>query len=159
MYLKETQQGKKSNFNYWVENMSVYYDEINVATNGEVEMVDITGDIQNTVIKSKIKDGIACIFVPGSTGSVTTIEYEPGLMKDLPRALQKIAPKGEHYDHHETWHDDNGHSHVRASLMGPSITVPIKNGRILHGTWQQIVFVELDTGPRDRNIIVQIVGE
>ena len=140
-------------------NMSVHYDEINVRTNGEVDIVDITEDAQRIVNKSKIRAGIACIFVPGSTGALTTIEYEPGLMKDLPRALQKMAPKGEHYDHHETWHDDNGHSHVRASIMGPSITVPIKNGKILHGTWQQIVFVELDTSPRNRNIIVQIVGE
>jgi len=139
--------------------MSVYYDEINVKTNGEVDIIDITENIQNIVDKSKIKDGIACIFVKGSTGTLTTIEYEPGLMKDLPRALQKIAPKGEHYDHHETWHDDNGHSHVRASIIGPSITLPIKDNVLLHGTWQQVVFVELDTRSRDRNIIVQIVGE
>jgi secondary thiamine-phosphate synthase enzyme len=139
--------------------MSVYYEEINIKTNGEVDIIDITGNIQDTVNKSKIKNGISCVFVPGSTGTLTTIEYEPGLMKDLPRALQKIAPKGEHYNHHETWHDDNGHSHVRASLMGPSITIPIKNGNLLHGTWQQIVFVEFDTRPRNRNIIVQIVGE
>lgn len=142
-----------------VNNMSVYYDEINIETRGEVDIVDITEDIQNLVKKSKIKNGIVCVFVPGSTGSITTIEYEPGLMKDLPRALQKIAPKGEHYDHHETWHDDNGHSHVRASLIGPSITIPIKNGNLIHGTWQQIVFVELDTSPRNRDISVQIVGE
>ena len=139
--------------------MSIFYEEIKIETNGEVDIIDITRDIQNIVQKSKIKNGIACIFVPGSTGSVTTIEYEPGLMKDLPRALQKIAPKEEHYDHHETWHDDNGHSHVRSSLMGPGITVPIKNGKTMHGTWQQIVFVELDTSPRNRDIIVQIVGE
>ena len=140
-------------------NMSVFYDEINIETNGEVDIVDITGDIQKIINKSKIKDGIICVFVPGSTGTITTIEYESGLMKDLPRALQKIAPKGEHYDHHETWHDDNGHSHVRASLMGPSITIPVKNGKLIHGTWQQIVFVELDTRPRKRNLNVQIVGE
>lgn len=139
--------------------MSVYYDEINVETSGETDIIDITKDVQKVVNKSKIKSGIACIFVPGSTASITTIEYEPGLIKDLPRALQKIAPKGEHYDHHETWNDDNGHSHVRASLIGPSITVPIKEGKLLHGTWQQIVFIELDTSPRNRNIIVQIVGE
>ena len=139
--------------------MSVYYDEINIGTRGEVDLVDITDDIQNLVKKSKIKNGIVCVFVPGSTGSITTIEYEPGLKKDLPRALQKIAPKGEHYDHHETWHDDNGHSHVRASLIGPSITIPIKDGDLIHGTWQQIVFVELDTSPRNRDISVQIVGE
>jgi len=89
--------------------MSSYYDELNFKTDGEVDIIDITNDIQKIINKSKIKNGIACIFVPGSTGSITTIEYEPGLKKDLPRALQIIAPKGEHYDHHETWHDDNGH--------------------------------------------------
>jgi len=139
--------------------MGVYYDEINVKTKGEVDIIDITGEVQNVVSKSKLKDGIACIFVKGSTGAITTIEYEPGLMQDFPRALQKIAPKGEYYNHHETWHDDNGHSHVRASLMGPSVTVPIKDGKVIHGTWQQIVFVELDTSNRNRDIIVQIVGE
>jgi secondary thiamine-phosphate synthase enzyme len=139
--------------------MSTYNDEINIRTNGEVDIIDITNQVQSIVNKSKIKNGIVCIFVPGSTGTITTIEYEPGLMKDLPRALQKIAPKGEHYDHHETWHDDNGHSHVRASLMGPGITIPLIDRRIIHGTWQQIVFVEFDTSPRNRNLIVQIVGE
>jgi len=139
--------------------MSVYCGEVNIETNGDVDIVDITLDVQDVISKSKIKDGIVCVFVPGSTGSITSIEYEPGLMKDFPRALEKIAPKGIHYDHHETWHDDNGHSHVRASLMGPSTTFPIKNGKLIHGTWQQLVFVELDTGPRNRNIIVQIVGE
>jgi secondary thiamine-phosphate synthase enzyme len=139
--------------------MSAHYDEINVQTNGEVDIIDITNDIQKVVNKSKIKSGIVCVFVKGSTGSLTTIEYEPGLMKDLPRALEKIAPKKDYYNHHETWHDDNGHSHVRASLMGPSVTLPIKDGKLLHGTWQQFVFVELDTQPRDRNLIVQIVGE
>ena len=103
--------------------MSTYYDEINVQTNGEVDIIDITDDIQKVISKSKIKSGIICVFVKGSTGSLTTIEYEPGLMKDLPRALEKIAPKGDYYNHHETWHDDNGHSHVRASLMGPGIGV------------------------------------
>ena len=139
--------------------MSVHYDEISIDTNGEVDIIDITQDIQNVVDNSNIQNGIVCVFAKGSTGTITTIEYEPGLMKDFPRALQKIAPKGEHYDHHETWHDDNGHSHVRASLMGPSITIPIKNGKIVHGTWQQFVFVELDTSPRNRSIIIQIVGE
>jgi len=139
--------------------MTVYYDEIKIQTNGEVDLIDITSDVQSIVSKSKINDGLVCVFVAGSTGAVTTIEFEPGLMKDLPRALEKIAPKGIHYDHHETWHDDNGHSHVRASLMSPSLTIPIKNGKILHGTWQQVVFVELDTRPRSRNLTVQIVGE
>ena len=139
--------------------MSVYYDEINIKTRGEVDIIDITEDIQKIVNNSKIKNGIACIFIPGSTGAITTIEYEPGLKKDLPKILQKLVPKNEHYDHHETWHDDNGHSHIRASLIGPSITIPIKEERILHGTWQQIVFIEFDTSSRNRNIIVEIIGE
>jgi len=139
--------------------MSVYSDQINIKTNKEVDIIDITDEIQNSIKKSKLKDGIICIFVAGSTGTLTTIEYEPGLMKDIPRALEKIAPKGIHYDHHETWHDDNGHSHVRATLMGPSITVPFSNKKLIHGTWQQIVFIELDTRPRNREIIIQLVGE
>ncbi len=139
--------------------MSVYTGEINIKTDGEVDIVDITNDLQSQVNKSKIKNGIVCVFVAGSTGTITTIEYEPGLMKDLPKALQKIAPKDEYYNHHETWHDDNGHSHVRASVMGPGISIPIINSRVTHGTWQQIVFVELDTRPRTRKLIVQIVGE
>ena len=139
--------------------MTVYHDEINIKTEGEVDLVDITKDIQKVVNKSGMTEGIACIFVPGSTGSLTTIEYESGLKKDFSKMLQNIAPKGIRYDHHETWHDDNGHSHVRASLIGPSITIPIQNRKIIHGTWQQIVFVELDTRKRNRDIIVEIVGE
>ena len=107
--------------------MGVFSDQINIKTNGEVDIIDITGEIQNSIGKSKLKDGIVCIFVAGSTGTLTTIEYEPGLKKDLPQALEKIAPKGIYYNHHETWHDDNGQSHVRASIMGPSITVPFRN--------------------------------
>jgi len=139
--------------------MGVFSDEITVHTKGENDIVDITDNIQEIVNKSNLIEGIACIFIAGSTGTITTIEYEPGLMKDLPRALEKIAPKNIHYDHHETWHDDNGRSHVRASLMGPGLTVPIRHGKAVHGTWQQIVFVELDTRPRTRNILVQIIGE
>ena len=139
--------------------MSVYYDEINIKTKGEVDIIDITEDIQDKISKSKIKKGIACVFVPGSTGTLTAIEYEPGLMKDFPAALEKIAPKKQYYHHHETWHDDNGHSHVRASLMGPSITLPVRDGKLIHGTWQQIVFVELDTKNRNRNLVIEIIGE
>ncbi len=138
--------------------MTAYSEEINIKTKGEVDIIDITNHVEKIVEKSRIKDGIACIFVPGSTGTLTTIEYEPGLKIDFPKLLEKIAPKNEYYNHHETWHDDNGHSHVRASLMGPSITIPIIKGNLIHGTWQQIVFVEFDTRNRKRKIIVQIVG-
>jgi len=139
--------------------MPVFTDEINIKTKGEVDIIDITNEIQNISDKSNINNGIICVFVPGSTGTLTTIEYEPGLKKDFPNMLEKIAPKKDYYNHHETWHDDNGHSHVRASLMGPSVTLPLINGKVVHGTWQQIVFIELDTSNRNRNLIVQIVGE
>lgn len=139
--------------------MSVYSNQIHLETQGEVDIIDITEEVQHHLTQSTLSSGIICLYVPGSTGTLTTIEYEPGLQKDLPLALEKIAPKHNHYHHHETWHDDNGHSHVRASLMGPSITVPFRDKKLIHGTWQQLVFVELDTRPRTREIIVQIVGE
>ena len=139
--------------------MAVFSDEISLSTKGEVDIIDITGQIQESINKSNLKDGIICAYVPGSTASITTIEFEPGLLKDFPRALEKIAPKKDYYNHHETWHDDNGHSHVRASLMGPSVSLPFKNCKLIHGTWQQIVFIEMDTNPRQRKIIIQIVGE
>ncbi len=139
--------------------MIVYQDEIPVRTKGESDIIDITDDVQKIVSKSGVKEGIACIFVPGSTGAITTIEYEPGLKKDLPITLERIAPKNEYYHHHETWHDYNGHSHVRASIIGPSLTVPISNGRVIHGTWQQIVFIEMDVRSRERRLVVKVLGE
>ena len=122
-------------------------------------MINITEDISTAVKESKISDGIATIFVPGSTAAVTTIEYEPGLLKDFPDMLERIAPKNMEYEHENMWHDGNGHSHVRASLVGPSLTVPFTNKQLTLGTWQQIVLVELDTRSRDRSLVVQIIGE
>ena len=139
--------------------MKVYQGEIELETKGENDMIDLTDEVQRVVKESGIKEGIACIFVPGSTGAITTIEYEPGLMKDMPRALERIAPKNEYYHHHETWHDYNGHSHVRASIIGSSLTVPITDGKIVHGTWQQIVFIEMDVRSRHRRILVKVLGE
>ncbi len=139
--------------------MKVYTGNINIKTSGENDIIDITDETQKIIEESKIKDGIICLFIPGSTGGITTIEYEPGLKKDLPKALERIAPKDIYYYHHETWHDDNGRSHVKASIIGPSITIPIRDSRLIHGTWQQIVFIELDTKPRNRRIIAQIIGE
>ncbi len=139
--------------------MKVYQGEIEVKTKGENDMVDLTDEIQRIVRESGVREGIACVFVPGSTGAVTTIEYEPGLMKDMPAALERIAPRDEYYHHHETWHDYNGHSHVRASIIGPSLTIPITNGKIVHGTWQQIVFMEMDVRSRHRRILVKVLGE
>ena len=139
--------------------MTVYNDKINISSSGENDIIDITDDVQKIISKSDLKEGICCIFVAGSTGTISTIEYENGLKHDFPRALEKIAPKNQEYLHHETWHDDNGRSHVKATLMGSSLTVPFQNKKVIHGTWQQIVFIELDTSPRKRSIIVQIVGE
>lgn len=139
--------------------MNNYYDEINIISSGESDIIDITDNIKNIIVKSKISEGLVCVFIPGSTGTVTTIEYEPGLKEDFPKALNNIAPKNIEYKHHNTWHDDNGRSHVKASLMGPSLTMPIHNGKLIHGAWQQIVFMELDTQSRNRRIIVQIIGK
>ena len=139
--------------------MSVYHDELTIHTQKEGEIIDLTDDVEKLVHKSHIQDGLACIFVPGSTGAVTTMEYEPGLLKDFPQALERLAPKNIPYDHHETWHDDNGRSHVRASILGPSLTVPVHDGHLIHGTWQQLVFIELDTQPRTRKLVVHIIGE
>jgi secondary thiamine-phosphate synthase enzyme len=136
-----------------------YSETISVSTKGETDIINITDDVSKIVEKTEIKRGICCVFVSGATGAITTIEYEPGLLQDLPKALERLFPKNIEYKHHETWHDGNGHSHVRAAIMGPSLTVPIKNGNLTLGTWQQIVFVELDVRKRKREIIVQIVGD
>ncbi len=139
--------------------MSVFTTELRIKTQGENTILDITEKVQSAVRQSKIQNGIANIFVIGSTGALTTVEYEPGLLKDIPEALDRLIPRDIPYAHQETWHDDNGHSHVRASLIGPNLTVPIRNGEAIHGTWQQIVFLELDTRPRDRHLLLTIIGE
>jgi len=139
--------------------MECYTRKIQLHTKHENDMVDITNQVREIIRDTNIKNGLVCIFVKGSTGAVTTIEYEPGLKQDLPDALERIAPKNVYYKHHETWHDDNGHSHVRASIIGCSLTLPIINGDIPLGTWQQIVFLELDTRARNREIFVQVLGK
>jgi len=139
--------------------MVEYHQEIHLRSQAEGDIIDITDTVQKIVEQSQIRNGLACVFVAGSTGAVTTMEYEPGLRKDIPRALERLVPITLHYDHHETWHDDNGHSHVKASILGPSLSVPIQDGTLVHGTWQQLVFIELDTRPRQRTLLVQLVGE
>jgi secondary thiamine-phosphate synthase enzyme len=139
--------------------MSVITKVITVSSNGEGDMIDITRQTDESIKASGLQDGIVTIFVPGSTASITTIEYEVGLKKDFPKMLARIAPSEIEYEHDNTWHDGNGHSHVRASLVGPSLTVPFKNKSLMLGTWQQIVLLEMDTRPRERKIVLQIVGE
>ena len=138
--------------------MSTFMDKIPLDTLGEGDIRNITSQVQKIIQRSGIKNGLVCIFNPGSTGAVTTLEYEPGLLVDLPDALERLAPKDVTYQHELRWHDGNGHSHVRASIIGPGLTVPFQNGNIQLGTWQQIVFIELDVHPRKRAILIQIVG-
>jgi secondary thiamine-phosphate synthase enzyme len=139
--------------------MAVITKTIEINSKGENDMLDITAQTLKAIVESKLENGIVTIFVSGSTAAVTTMEYEPGLRTDFPMMLNRIIPKDIKYKHDETWHDGNGHSHVRASLIGPSLTVPFKDRNLILGTWQQIVFCELDTRSRERRIILQIIGE
>ncbi|MCW7075676.1 MAG: secondary thiamine-phosphate synthase enzyme YjbQ [Candidatus Syntrophoarchaeum sp.] len=133
--------------------------EITFMTRGEVDIHDLTMEVDAKIGGSGIQNGIVTIFVPGSTAAITTIEYEPGLLQDIPDALERLFPKNIKYGHEMRWHDGNGHSHVRAAFLGPSLTVPITGGRMSLGTWQQVVFIELDNKARDRRVILQIMGE
>ena len=139
--------------------MTVESREIRFRTHSEGEILNITDKIQTILESSRLKSGVAALFVPGSTAALTTIEYEPGLLIDLPQALERLAPKDSNYEHESRWHDGNGHSHIRASIIGPDLTVPFLDKRLTLGTWQQIIFVELDTRPRDRTVIVQLIGD
>lgn len=138
--------------------MTVQTSTIEFRTQGNCDVVDITSKVVDCVRRAEVRNGIVVIFVPGSTGGVTTVEYEPGLVKDLKEVFQRIAPQGPRYHHDDRWQDGNGHAHVRASLVGPSLTVPVVNGRLALGTWQQIVFLDFDIYARNRELIVQIVS-
>ncbi len=138
--------------------MKIFFEKIRLQTK-ELNMIDITANIHKIIKNSKFKNGFLIIFIPGSTGAITTIEYEPGLLKDFPSMLERISPKNLEYEHEKRWHDGNGHSHVRASLLGPSLTVPFQDSKMMLGIWQQIVFIELDIKPRTRELVVQVIGE
>jgi len=139
--------------------MPIITKTITVSSKGENDMIDLTQSTSKAVQETDLKDGIVTIFVEGSTAAVTTIEYEPGLRTDFPKMLSRIVPENIEYEHDKTWHDGNGHSHVRASLVGPSLTIPFKDSRLLLGTWQQIVVIEMDIRQRKLQIILQIMGE
>jgi len=133
--------------------------EIKVGTQGNCDIVDITDKVKDFAESSGIKEGTVTVFNVGSTGAITTTEFEPGLVNyDLKAAFEKIAPAKGSYEHEKTWHDDNGHSHVRASLLGPSLAIPVVNGQLTLGTWQQIILVDFDTRPRNRTVVIQIVS-
>jgi secondary thiamine-phosphate synthase enzyme len=137
----------------------VVTDKLQLQTEGNCDILDITSQVGNAVTASKLRDGIVTIFCPGSTGGLSTIEYESGALHDLERTLDQIAPRGRDYRHHLRWGDDNGHSHVRAAMIGPSLTVPFVDGDLTLGSWQQIVFLDFDTRPRSRRLVLQLVGE
>jgi secondary thiamine-phosphate synthase enzyme len=135
-------------------------EQIQVRTHGNCHVVDITREVAAAVAGSGLDAGVVTVFHVGSTAGVTTTEYEPGLANhDLKAAFERIAPEAGHYEHENTWQDDNGHSHVRASLLGPSLAVPFVEGQLTLGTWQQIILVDFDTRARTRTIICQIIGE
>ncbi len=138
--------------------MEIITEHFSVSTRGNSEVLDITTRVSNLLSKHKLKEGNLIVFVSGSTASVTTTEFEPGLRKDIPEALNRIAPEGIRYHHDDTWHDGNGHAHVRAAVMGPSLTIPFSGGEMLLGTWQQIVLIDFDNRPRERKVVVQLMG-
>jgi secondary thiamine-phosphate synthase enzyme len=133
--------------------------ELHVRTAGHTDIHDITSPVQAQVSDSGLQAGIVTVFCPGSTGGLTTIEYESGVVADLQEMLEALAPEERDYRHHRRWGDDNGSAHIRAALVGPSLTVPFVAGRLTLGAWQQIVFLDFDTTPRVRKLIVQVMGE
>lgn len=139
--------------------MQIKLAHIFLTTHGNTDIIDITQKVIDGVSTSGLKNGLVTVFCPSSTSGVTTLEFEPGVQQDLKRIFDKIVPAEEVYQHDEAWHDGNGHSHVRAALLKASLTIPLVNGLLTLGTWQQIVYIDFDTRPRKREIIVQLMGE
>jgi secondary thiamine-phosphate synthase enzyme len=139
--------------------MAVYSQNLPVNTRGDCQIVDLTPELRRAIEASGIRTGIALVFVPGSTAGLTTMEYEPGLLVDLPEFFERTVPRNAGYHHEQTWHDGNGHSHVRASLLGQSLSLPVDAGQPTLGTWQQVVLIDFDNRPRRREVLVRVVGE
>jgi secondary thiamine-phosphate synthase enzyme len=139
--------------------MKIVLERIRKQTKGSGDLLDITREIAEAVEGSRLQAGSVLVFVVGSTAAITTFEYEPGLIADMKEFYQALAPSGKHYYHDDTWGDANGFSHIRASFTGPSLTIPFEKGRLLLGTWQQVVLTEFDNRPREREVVVQITGE
>jgi secondary thiamine-phosphate synthase enzyme len=137
----------------------VFQEQFTLQTHGHRDMQDLTDAVARIVGQSGIRTGIVQIFHLGSTGAIGTIEFEPGLKKDLPELLDRLIPPGTHYGHEQTWHDGNGHSHLQATLLGPSLTVPVREGSLILGTWQQIIHLECDIRSRERTIVVTVIGD
>jgi secondary thiamine-phosphate synthase enzyme len=139
--------------------MMTFSETIPVSTKGFSDIIDMTPRVIDALKRSGIADGLVTVFCPGSTGAVTTIEYESGVLRDLQKAIERIAPSNIPYEHDKRWGDGNGFSHVRAALMKPSLTIPIIKGKLTLGTWQQIVFIDFDNRKRERNLSVHVMGE
>jgi secondary thiamine-phosphate synthase enzyme len=139
--------------------MAVKVKHLKLQTKGKDEVVDLSAEVESFLAESKIKNGLLTVFVPGSTASVTTLEYEPGLIADIKELGERIAPSGKSYAHDQTWGDGNGYSHIRASTIGPSLSIPVENGKLTLGTWQQIVLIDHDVRPRSREVMIQVIGE
>jgi secondary thiamine-phosphate synthase enzyme len=137
----------------------VHNEQFQLKTKGFGDTIDITSETIAIAGNSKIMNGLVTVFCPGSTGTITTIEYESGVIKDLQKALEKIAPSNTNYEHNMRWGDGNGFSHVRAALMKPSLTIPLVNGELTLGTWQQIVFIDFDNRGRNRTVVIHVIGE
>jgi len=137
----------------------IYSETISLKTKGFSDIIDMTRHVVTVIERSGIENGLVTVFCPGSTGAVTTIEYESGVLRDLQKALEKIAPSDIPYEHDKRWGDGNGFSHVRAALMKPGLSIPLVKGRLILGTWQQIIFIDFDNRRRERNILVHIIGE
>jgi secondary thiamine-phosphate synthase enzyme len=139
--------------------MIIVTSKLTTKTTGFCDVIDITPRVQEQIEKEKIRSGVLTLFVAGSTAALTTIEHEPGLIQDLKEFVETIIPSGRRYHHDDRWGDDNGFSHVRASLFGPSLAIPVEEGRPLLGTWQQIILIDFDNRPRTREIVMQMIGE
>lgn len=137
--------------------MTIINEKFTVHTKGNTQIIDITRNVQNSVYRHNLQNAVVHVYVAGSTVSVTNIEYEPGLLKDLPEALEKIAPVEKEYHHDETWHDGNGYAHVRAAIVGNSTMIPLMDGALQLGQWQQIVLIDFDNKARTRTVYVQLV--
>ncbi|RJP31284.1 MAG: YjbQ family protein [Actinobacteria bacterium] len=139
--------------------MALHTTMLELSTQGDADIIDITHRVQEELFNSPLSDGLVTVFVPGSTGGVITLEFEPGLVSDLKEAFERWAPRDLVYEHDRAWRDGNGHAHVRSSLIGPSLSIPFKERKLSLGTWQQIAFVDFDSRPRQRVLILQIMGE
>jgi secondary thiamine-phosphate synthase enzyme len=137
----------------------IHTKKLSEKTSGFCDIIDITARVREQVEKEKIERGLVSLFVSGSTAALTTIEHEPGLVRDLKEFVEQLIPSNRRYHHDDRWGDDNGFSHLRAALFGPSLAIPVENGRMLLGTWQQVVLLDFDNRPRTREIIVQLIGE